>query len=155
MRAAPPCQVSLNRFGAWRLGVLFVASLAVAVLLAWLIAHERPIGTAVAIVVMAASTAFAVLGWRLARCKAVELRWDGLAWHLGPSTDDALPGDVSIAFDLGPWMLLRFLPTARSAPVGVVWLPVQRHGLEAQWHALRCAIYSPRPALASETPASV
>ena len=26
----------------------------------------------------------------------------------------------------------------------VTWLPVQRRGLESQWHALRCAVYSAR-----------
>jgi hypothetical protein len=40
-------------------------------------------------------------------------------------------------------MLLRFTP---DAPARMTWLPVQRRGLEAQWHALRCAVYSPRPA---------
>jgi hypothetical protein len=39
-------------------------------------------------------------------------------------------------------MLLNFTPDAAAR---TSWLPVQRLGLETQWHALRCAVYSPRP----------
>jgi hypothetical protein len=53
-----------------------------------------------------------------------------------------MPGNVAVVIDLGPWMLLRF---TADAPPRTTWLPVQRRGLEAQWHALRCAVYSPRP----------
>ena len=31
----------------------------------------------------------------------------------------------------------------------VDWLPLQRAGLEAHWHAFRCAVYSPRSSQAS------
>jgi len=36
-------------------------------------------------------------------------------------------------------------PSAAASDAAVTWLPVQRRGLQAHWHALRCAVYSPRP----------
>ena len=81
--------------------------------------------------------AMAALVRSLLRTPARSLRWDGQAWHL-----DAVPGDVAVVIDLGPWMLLRFASTDFAR---VTWLPVQRRGIDAQWHALRCAVYSPRP----------
>ena len=43
-------------------------------------------------------------------------------------------------------MLLQFRAHDRSHSPRMIWLPVQRRGLEPQWHGLRCAVYSPRPA---------
>jgi hypothetical protein len=51
---------------------------------------------------------------------------------------------VAVAIDLGGWMLLRFVPGAGGGRAR--WIALQRHGLEPQWHALRCAVYAPRPA---------
>ena len=154
MRAAPAFQVSLQRFGVWRVGVWGLAALAVITLAAWVITHERPheplieVGawvsaalSAAAIVALAASTA---------RTPPLDLHWDGRAWQLGPVIGDRVPGDLSVAIDLGAWMLLRFTATVPARP-RVVWLPVQRWGIESQWHALRCAVYSPRPAPDDDT----
>jgi hypothetical protein len=88
------------------------------------------LATAVALTMLA----LAVSLWRV---PAQSLRWDGQVWRL-----DAVPGELTVAVDIGPWMLLRFTPGAGSR---TRWLPVQRRGLEAQWHALRCAVYAPRP----------
>jgi hypothetical protein len=55
-------------------------------------------------------------------------------------------GELQVAIDLGAWMLLHFVPDVGHRACSVSWLPVQRRGLESQWHALRCAVYSPRPA---------
>jgi hypothetical protein len=90
-----------------------------------------------AVVAMAALGMFA-LAVSLWRVPAQTLYWDGRAWQL-----DAVPGELRVAIDLGPWMLLIFTPDAAAR---ASWLPVQRLGLETQWHALRCAVYSPRPA---------
>ena len=81
-----------------------------------------------------AVSACAVSLWHV---PAQSLRWDGRAWQL-----DAAAGELSVAIDLGPWMLLCFMPEGRGR---CSWLPIQRRGLEAHWHALRCAVYSPRP----------
>jgi hypothetical protein len=75
--------------------------------------------------------------------RPIDLRWDGQAWYLGDATSDAVPGELGVMLDLGAWMLLRFKPLPSGK---VVWLPVQRRGLEAEWHALRCAVYASRSA---------
>jgi hypothetical protein len=31
------------------------------------------------------------------------------------------------------------------------WLPVQRRGIERQWHALRCSVHSPHAAPGHDT----
>ena len=136
MRASPACQVSLQRFGAWRIAVVTLALLGAATLAGWLLGREgRPVewwwGAATSLVLML------LLAASLWRVPVQDLRWDGQRWYLGES-----PGDLRVAIDPGPWMLLRFMP---SDSVRTRWLPVQRRGLEAAWHLLRCAVYSPRP----------
>jgi hypothetical protein len=42
--------------------------------------------------------------------------------------------------DLGRWLLVVFEDS--TSAVGRVWLPLQRRGLEGEWHALRCALYA-------------
>ena len=137
MRASPACQVSLQRFGAWRVAVCSLALAGAAAMTGWLIGRESPV--AIGWMMPAAAVALAILALAVSlwRVPAQSLRWDGQAWQL-----DAAPGELSVAIDLGPWMLLRFTPGASSR---TRWLPVQRRGLEAQWHALRCAVYAPRP----------
>ena len=152
MRAAPPCQFLLQRFGVWRGAVLLLAALGVATMTAWLITRESPLISPNSVAVAIALVLLVALGASLTRTPAVDLRWDGRAWHLGPASGGSVAGELSVAIDLGPWMLLRFSPAAPDARARVVWLPVQRLGLESQWHALRCAVYSPRPAPAEDAP---
>ena len=146
MRAAPAFQISLHRFGVWRGAVMLLAALGLAAIAAWTIDRETvPAATAGGLVALLVGG----LAVSLASVPAVGLRWDGVRWHLGPpgsTSDDAVPGELVVAIDLGPWMLLRFEPAAPPPAPRARWLPVQRRGLEAQWHALRCAVYSPRPA---------
>ena len=70
-----------------------------------------------------ASMACAALAASLWRTPQASLRWDGRLWHL-----DAAPGALHVSIDLGPWMLLRFVPDGGGH---ARWLPVQRAGLEA------------------------
>ena len=143
MRAAPAFQVSLQRFGVWRAAVGLLAGLALTAIVAWVASHERPIGAAVW-VGAATGVLMAVLpAVSAARQRPVELRWDGRTWYLGAAAADPVPGTLSVALDLGAWMLLQFKPASSGV---LTWLPVQRRGLEAPWHALRCAVYAPRPA---------
>ena len=137
MRASPPCQVSLRRFGVWRAAVAVLASAGLAALVSWLIGREPPVSAGLMTLVVSAALLILALAVSLWRVPAQSLRWDGQAWQL-----DAVPGELKVAIDLGPWMLLNFTPDAAAR---ASWLPVQRLGLEAQWHALRCAVYSPRP----------
>jgi hypothetical protein len=139
MRASPPCRVSLRHFGAWRAAVVLLTCAGAVAIASWLPSREPvvSVGWAMTLVVAAAllMLACAVSLWRV---PAQSLRWDGRVWQL-----DGVPGELKAAIDLGPWMLLNFTPEMSG---GTSWLPIQRRGLETQWHALRCAVYSPRPA---------
>ena len=42
--------------------------------------------------------------------------------------------------DLGSWLMVAFEKS--GSVTGHVWLPLQRRGLERDWHALRCALYA-------------
>jgi hypothetical protein len=143
MRASPPCQVSLRRVGAWRAAVCALVLLAGAAVLGWAGSRETPVAALRWGAAALSLLPILGLGASLWRMPVRSLRWDGRGWQL-----DAIAGELSVAVDLGPWMLLVFTP---AVPAGaragrVSWLPFQRRGLEAQWHALRCAVYSPRPA---------
>ena len=156
MRASPAFQVVLRRFGVWRAAVFVTALSGVLVMAAWLMSQAP---SAPAIVRWAAAVAgLAILAWGVsaARVRPVSLRWDGRLWHLG--TPDSVghepaSGELQVALDFGPWMLLRFEPMAATWRTRATWLPVQRRGLEPQWHALRCAVYSPRPLPAADAAA--
>jgi len=132
--------------------VLVIAALGVAVIVAWLIARESPLISPLSGFASVAVMALMALGVSLAKTTAVDLRWDGRTWYLGPAVGEPVSGDLSVAIDLGAWMLLRFSPALPQARPRSTWLPVQRHGLEAQWHALRCAVYSPRPVAVEDPP---
>jgi hypothetical protein len=136
MRASPACQVSLQRFGAWRMAVCSLALAGVAAMTGWLLGRAPTVSVGWMMLAAAVAMTMLALAMSLWRVPAQSLCWDGQAWQL-----DAIPGGLSVAIDLGPWMLLRFTPEAGGR---ARWLPVQRRGLEAQWHALRCAVYAPR-----------
>ena len=55
--------------------------------------------------------------------------------------------DLAVAIDLGSFLLLT-LSTSDGGRRSRRWLPVQRRGLEQDWHALRCAVHAPPPAIA-------
>ncbi len=147
MRAAPAFQVSLRRFGAWRSAVNLLAALALVAVLAWLWSQQRPIGVGAWALSAVCALAALLPVLQVAKHRPVDLRWDGQAWHLGAATGDPVAGVLCVMLDLGEWMLLRFKPISSSAST---WLPVQRRGLESQWHALRCAVYASRPAVADD-----
>ena len=147
MRAAPALQVRLVHFGVWRSGVWLLTLAAALTLVMWIAAlRSGPglvwlAGGAMAIALIVGS------GAQLARIAPLSLQLDGVGWYIAPLSPpgwQAVPGEISIALDLGAWMLLRFDRHGLGRWSGSTWLPVQRQGLEAQWHALRCAVYSPR-----------
>ena len=152
MRTAPALQVSLTRFGIWRAAVSVLTLLGTLAVTGWLTGQEG-LGAAAKGAAMAVVAALLIgLGLPLMRLPARQLTWDGQSWTLGDMAaggTEPVAGDISVAIDLGPWMLLRFRPTASSAwwqSMQSTWLPVQRRGIEPQWHALRCGVYSPRAA---------
>ncbi len=152
MRAAPAYQLSLQRFGVWQGAVWVLATLVVATMAAWLILRESALTSPTSLAAALAAALIVALGASLVKTPAIDLRWDGRAWHLGPPAGEPVSGDLIVLIDLGPWMLLRFTPAAANARPRSIWLPVQRRGLESQWHALRCAVYSPRTAAAEDPP---
>jgi hypothetical protein len=158
MRASPPLQVALTAFGFWRVGVMLLASAAAASPLAWLASQPQPTSAIVLLAALLMSLAALIFGMQLQRVSPRSLRWDGQRWHLGALhavADEALQGDLRVAIDLGAWMLLCFAAQGSNKRSAVSWLPVQRRGLEAHWHALRCAVYSPHPAPDEDIPARV
>lgn len=146
MRASPAFQLTIDRFGAWRAALSVPWLAAACALPAWLLAGElsvpRTAAGAAGLLVLLASVG-------LARVEPMSLRWDTSVWRLGPASsrgEEPWPGTLAVAMDLGPWMLLKFSRDVTSATRRVTWLPVQRRGIEPQWHALRCAVYCARPA---------
>ena len=145
MRAAPALRLRLESFGVWHAALLGLALLDLLCLVAW--AMLRPASLpAWAWGAVLAGAALGALAAGALRRRAVDLDWDGQAWSLGEPGAAAVArirGERGVRLDLGRWMLLRFAPAGRG-PASVAWLPVQRRGLERQWHALRCAVFSPR-----------
>lgn len=121
-----------------------MTALGIASLGAWVSTRELPVDTLLFVAAAAATSAMFAVAASLIRQPAKNLRWDGRAWHLGFATAEPSVGDISVAIDLGSWMLLRFTEMRTGVRSRVIWLPLQRRGLEPQWHALRCAVYSPR-----------
>ena len=148
MRASPAFQVVLARFGVWRWAVLGFALSGACVMAAWLVSQPASAPAATCWLTALLALGLLVLGASSSCMRPVSLRWDGQLWHLGPPASaghEPHDGELRVLIDLGPWMLLRFEPADSTWRRRATWLPVQRRGLESQWHALRCAVYSPRP----------
>lgn len=148
MRASPAFQVVLDRFGVWRMAVLVPALAGGVVMGAWLVSSPPSVSIASRGSAAVAALVLLLVGARAASVAPVSLRWDGQLWHLGPPASaghEPASGALHVALDFGPWMLLRFEPAESTWRTRATWLPAQRRGLESRWHALRCAVYSPRP----------
>ena len=158
MRTAPALQVSLTRFGIWRAAVVVLTLLGTLTAAGWLVGQEGLAGVAKGAAMAVVAALAWGLGLSLMRLPARRLSWDGQCWallDLAAGGTEPVAGDISVAIDLGPWMLLRFRPIASSPwrqSMQSMWLPVQRRGIEPQWHALRCAVYSPHAADAADAP---
>ena len=160
MRTAPALQVTLIRFGSWQAAVSVLAVLGTLALAGWLVGQEGLASVAKGAAMAVVAALLWGLGRSLTRLPAHRLSWDGQCWALlcmAAGGTEPIAGEISVAIDLGPWMLLRFRPIAASPwwpSMQLTWLPVQRRGIEPQWHALRCAVYSPRAADAADAPAA-
>jgi hypothetical protein len=159
MRTSAPFLLSLRSFRVWRVGVFALLLLAVASMSAWTWTVRAVLGPWDAAALVFSLVAIATLGawlWTVP-ARPAELRWDGTCWHLLElAKGGALPvlGSIAVAIDMGAWMLLSFR-AADSARHRRRWLPAERRNAPAQWHALRCAVYSARPAAASGARAPV
>ena len=160
MRAPPPVEYTSALGRAWRAALSLLVGASVAVPLAWglpyFAAHwgsRQPdllldgladplVQGALALWMAAMGVAAVWLHRRAAAAGERTLRWDGQDWVLksdarGPAEQR---GDAELMLDLGPWMLVRFLP---YAGVGVAtWLPLTA-GLDlVRWAALRGALWN-------------
>ena len=160
MRAPPPVEFTSALGRAWRAALSLLVGASVAVPLAWGLpyaaAHwggSRPDPLMAALghpfVQAAIATwlaAMVVAAFWLARRRSAAgertLRWDGQDWVLAGDTDGRPDqrGDAALMLDLGPWMLVRFLPHAGHG--SATWLPLTV-GLDlARWAALRGALWN-------------
>ena len=149
MRGAPPCEIAVGRSRGWSLAVVLVAGAGIGAMAAWLWTSPLGGGAWARAGVAAGALAVIALAASLLRSVALVLRWDGTRWTVGSPVASAIApvsGELLVALDLGSFLLLRFLAEGRSGPRAVRWIPVERRGLEREWHAFRCAVYSPRPA---------
>ncbi|MEQ1804232.1 MAG: hypothetical protein ABL900_02560 [Burkholderiaceae bacterium] len=145
MGELPALRITIRKFAVWRGGVLGLAVSAVVVLCAWAVQahhaqHQATMWLALSLVAVAAG-----LGASLWRVVPVTLAFDGsgwLAWSEGRADAAPMAVEVRLCMDLGAWMLLRLIPSSREARSRPRWVPVQFSAPQAQWHALRCAIYS-------------
>jgi len=71
---------------------------------------------------------------------------DGAAWHFDDSARGlpAQSGQLVVAVDLGPWMLLRFRADETRLLGGKRWFALSQRDMPGDWQAFRRAVYSPR-----------
>ena len=144
MRGAPPVEVRVRRQGSWQAFVVALVALTVASIGVWLAASELGFAPKAALALATVAAGLAALS--TAAPLDLALRWTGTTWvlsRMSAAASNERVGSVTVALDLGNWMLLRFV--AKAHRVRTTWIPVQRGGLEGDWHALRCAVHAPRP----------
>jgi hypothetical protein len=153
MRESSIFEVRLERFAVWRAVVAALAALALASVLAWAVAtvvaddgvgRETIVAITLAFAVATIALAVSLSRVRPGALGCIDGTWTFTADHGAPRA-----GTLAVALDAGSFLLLRL-----RSPEGVVWLPVQRRGVERQWHALRCAVYAPASAAARPTTAA-
>jgi hypothetical protein len=153
MRESVFFELRLRRFGVWRVAVAWVAGAAIVAVIAWAASlwDSQPQSGRVLVVAIAAGLALATiaLAFSLARIEAGTLSCADGTWSYAPDTGARRSGKLNVAMDLGGFLLLRLIDERRRS----AWLPVQRRGLEAHWHGLRCAVYSPPPPAAAASTA--
>jgi hypothetical protein len=162
MRAPPPVEFKSTRCRSWRGVLSLLVGASVAVPLAWALPYIAARGGGrqpdvldglanpaiqAALALWIGAMAFAAF-WRSRKSAAASertLRWDGQDWILagGASGRPDQRGDAALMLDLGPWMLVRFVPYAAAGRRGAAtWLPLTLDGDFARWAALRGALWN-------------
>lgn len=149
MRASPSCDIDLGRAPRWRLAVAVLAATSLACIVAWGFQAPATVSGAAWLALLGVGSIVVALAATLAWPVSGRLAWDGACWRLtagrsGRAGPQTATGELTVATDLGFFMLLRFVAD-RDSGGGVRWLAVERRGREHHWHALRCAVYSPPP----------
>jgi 4-amino-4-deoxy-L-arabinose transferase-like glycosyltransferase len=138
-------EARLRRFGVWRVMVGVVAVAALAAVAAWTVAmfDAQTSSGAVLVVGLAALLMLATIALSLSllRNQGGLLACREGVWMFAADGGPVHSGPLVVAIDLGGFLLLRLGDGSRPG----IWLPVQRLGLQREWHALRCAVYSPPP----------
>jgi hypothetical protein len=136
--------MTVCHFGIWRFAVALSVVVASAVVGSWalqaMLTFPYWVWGTVAVLAMLVVAA-SVQAWRL---RPMALRWDTQCWSVHTGGAPRV-GRITVCLDLGGWMLLRFTPDDATLLHRGAWLPVQRRGHEAHWHALRCTVYCARP----------
>lgn len=150
MRDSLSCSVSLRHFGVWRAAVAAVAVAALAALFGWAASAPDPQPPSAWLCIGVVAVTILLLAASLACVEGGTLRLRSGVWTFAPSgrDDSAEAGVLAVAVDLGSFMLLCLVRRGTGRIARRRWLPAQRRGLERDWHALRCAVYSPPPAAA-------
>ena len=162
MRAPSPVEITSAAGRFWRAVLALLVAASVAVPVAWLLPHlaaqwgslhpdpllallgRPPVQAGLAVWAGAMAGAAFWLARRAARARERTLRWDGQDWIL-PGARPGEPeqrGAAALMLDLGPWMLVRFLPHVGVGPGRPTWLPVHLAGDLARWAALRSALWT-------------
>ena len=148
MQAASAVQVTVQRFGIWNAALGLVSATALSAAVAWLVTRSDELPGWSGMLLMA-SVLVGVLGAvDLLRRRPIMLRWDTQRWHVSDPSRGASDVELSglaVVLDLGGWMLLEFRCDVPQRILRRGWIPVQRRGIEPQWHALRCAVYAHGP----------
>ena len=149
MHAAPSVSYPVGRSAFAGRMLALAAALGLAVVVGWCLQSADINGRhALALSAVLVAGGIAARSW-LASARGT-LRWDGAGWQWEEGAD-AVAGQVEIALDLQSRMLVRFHGDAGA----VRWLWVEREAKNADWAALRRAVYSrasaPIPALARDT----
>ena len=161
MRAPPPVEFRSAPGRAWGAALSLLVGASIAAPLAWGLPYLAALevgsraGTvsgalgspAVQAAIALSAAAIAVGAFWLMHGRSLgagrTLRWDGQDWSL--AADDADPGqrgDAALTLDLGPWMLVRFLPHPGMGSRIATWLPMTAAGDAAHWAALRGALWN-------------
>jgi hypothetical protein len=143
MRAAPAVSIESSAPPEARVAVGLIGFFAMCTTLVWAGASGGGLLFGVPLVSLALTLHL------LAELHAVprrRLRWDGFRWGSKPGRPgaDERCGDVSVAIDLGGFLLLHFVAAYGPRDGRSVWLPLRQGHIRGDWHALRCALYSPR-----------
>jgi len=148
MHGAPSVRIDdIGGGRVWRCAVAVLGLTAMGCVAAWLLGREDVTLLAGGGVVAASALAVAAAA-TLLQAAPRELRFDGTTWWLDRGSGAApVAGGLQVAVDLGGFLLVRFRPEGLGT---VRWLPLERRR-DADWHLLRCAVYSPRsgPAMRS------
>ena len=158
MRAPPPVEFTTASGRAWRAALSLLVGASVAAPLAWGLPYLAAVGAGngagvlgspfvqAAVALSVAAITVGAFWLTQGRSTAVQrtLRWDGQDWVLATGDDahSGQRGGAALMLDLGPWMLVRFLPHAGMGSRIATWLPLTAAGDAARWAALRGALWN-------------